>query len=127
MHVHISTTGVKSEVLQRLKEPGSAGTLSDGPGVAPPNELETEIRDAIAKHLQTHASEHGNVHVTASISLTYPKASGGHEATSREAYPVDPNTGASVGAPLDPAKAGAEVAPVDPNAKTGLPQDYDED
>lgn len=83
MHVHISTTGIKAEVLERLKEPGSAGTLSDGPGIAPPNELETTVRKAIADHIQTHAGENGNVRVTASVSLTYPKlhAPGEHEHT----------------------------------------------
>jgi len=72
LQLSISTTGFKAEVLQRLKEPGSAGTLSAGPGVAPPNELESRIRHALSQHLKRYARDDGNVTLTVSVSLSYP-------------------------------------------------------
>jgi hypothetical protein len=95
MHVTISTTGIKSEVLERLKEPGSGGTLSDGPGVSPPNELETKVRSAIAEHLQRNALETGNITVTCSISLGYQSHldNDGKEKAQQTPVPTDATQG----------------------------------
>lgn len=71
MQITISTTGFKAEVLERLREPGSGGTLASGPGVTHPNELESRLKHAISDHLKRFASDAGNVSVNCSLTLNY--------------------------------------------------------
>lgn len=88
MQITISTTGFKAEVLERLKEPGSAGTLAAGEGVAPPNDLELIIRNAIADHLRRYARSDGNVTVTCSLTLDYKR----HQDSDGNRQPVPTDT-----------------------------------